>query len=193
MIGNDIVDLKIAALESNWKRPRFLDKVFSKEEQALILDAKNQSQMVWRLWSMKEAAYKIYIQQGGKRIFNPEKLRCELLSHDTGLVDFNGNQYSIKSEMSDDHINTLAYSEKAKINLLHHFTIEKNTYETQSRKTKQQLLKSYAELKNVSLENLEIKKDQNNVPRLFYRGNQLNDSISIAHHGFYCAYAIGFN
>ena len=87
----------------------------------------------------------------------------------------------------------MAYSEEAKTTLLHHFTIEENTYETQSQKTKQQLLKSYAELKNISLENLEIKKDQKNVPRLFYRGNQQNDSISIAHHGFYCAYAIAFN
>ena len=35
MIGNDIVDLKQAAKDSNWQRPRFLDKVFTKHEQDL--------------------------------------------------------------------------------------------------------------------------------------------------------------
>ncbi|MFT4791790.1 MAG: phosphopantetheinyl transferase (holo-ACP synthase), partial [Arcticibacterium sp.] len=58
MIGNDVVDLKVAALESNWMRLGFLDKVFSEEEQEVILNSENKSQMVWLFWSMKEAAYK---------------------------------------------------------------------------------------------------------------------------------------
>ena len=72
MIGNDLVDLKVASVESNWKRPRFLDKVFTIEERQLIMNSKNQHQIVWLLWSMKEAAYKINVQQFGKRFYNPK-------------------------------------------------------------------------------------------------------------------------
>lgn len=193
MIGNDIVDLKIAALESNWKRPRFLDKVFSDKEQLLILNSEHQSQMVWLLWSMKEAAYKIYVQQYGQRIFNPKKLRCELVSKSEGLVNFNGNQYVTKSEISDDFINTLAYSEEPKTIIIHQFKIKDTSYKTQSHTAKQKLLKSFSELKKVSVKNLEIKKNKNSVPRLFYNGNEQNDSFSIAHHGFYGAYAISLS
>ncbi len=192
MIGNDIVDLKMAAFESNWKRPRFLDKVFSNEEQWLILNSENQSQMVWLLWSMKEAAYKIYVQQYGERIFNPKKLRCELVSKSEGLVNFNGNQYVTKSEIDDDFINTLAYSEEPKTTIIHRFKIEDTSYKTQSHTAKQKLLKSFSELKKVSIKYLEIKNDKNSVPRLFYNGNKQSDSFSIAHHGFYGAYAISF-
>ena len=190
MIGNDIVDLKMAAVESNWKRPRFLDKVFSNEEQWLILNSENQSQMVWLLWSMKEAAYKIYVQQYGERIFSPKKLRCELVSKSEGLVNFNGNQYVTKSEIGDDFINTLAYSEEPKTTIIHRFKIEDASYKTQSHIAKQKLLKSFSELKKVSIKNLEIKNDKNSVPRLFYNGNEQSDSFSIAHHGFYGAYTI---
>ena len=59
MVGNDIVDLKHAALESNWQRKGFLNKVFTSSEKQYIQDAENPFQMVWLIWSMKESAYKI--------------------------------------------------------------------------------------------------------------------------------------
>ena len=42
MIGNDVVDLKLAATESNWKRKGYLDKLFSVAEQEYIFNAENQ-------------------------------------------------------------------------------------------------------------------------------------------------------
>ena len=41
MVGNDIVDLKRAALESNWQRKGFLNKVFTPSEKQYIQDAEN--------------------------------------------------------------------------------------------------------------------------------------------------------
>ena len=35
MIGNDVVDLRRALVESNWKRKGFLTKVFSDSEQQI--------------------------------------------------------------------------------------------------------------------------------------------------------------
>ncbi|MHA7057438.1 4'-phosphopantetheinyl transferase superfamily protein [Aquimarina sp. M1] len=60
MIGNDIIDLKLAAVQSNWQRKGWLNKVFTASEQQRIWYAKNPGQMVWKLWSMKEATYKAH-------------------------------------------------------------------------------------------------------------------------------------
>jgi phosphopantetheinyl transferase (holo-ACP synthase) len=76
MIGNDIVDLELAHKESNWKRNGFLDKIFTQNEQLLILNAKNPEVMVWNLWSRKEAAYKIYNRKTQIREYIPLQLEC---------------------------------------------------------------------------------------------------------------------
>ena len=76
MIGNDIVDLALSQKESNWKRKGFLDKIFTRNEQLLILNAKNPDVMVWNLWSRKEAAYKIYNRQTKVRGYFPLQLEC---------------------------------------------------------------------------------------------------------------------
>ena len=108
MIGNDLVDLKVASVESNWKRPRFLDKVFTIEEQQLIMNSKNQHQTVWLLWSMKEAAYKINVQQFGKRFYNPKKLVCHLSSSTIGYVTIENRTYYTRSAISKNYIYTVA-------------------------------------------------------------------------------------
>lgn len=77
MIGNDIVDLRQAMLESNWRRKGYLNKLFSAKEQNWILEAADQTQMVWLLWSMKESAYKIHSRRRNWRAFAPLKLICE--------------------------------------------------------------------------------------------------------------------
>jgi hypothetical protein len=41
VIGNDIVDLALARKESNWKRPGYLNKIFTTKEQLLISSAEN--------------------------------------------------------------------------------------------------------------------------------------------------------
>ncbi|MEJ5963180.1 4'-phosphopantetheinyl transferase superfamily protein [Pedobacter immunditicola] len=78
LIGNDIVDLLVAAQESNWKRKGFLKKIFTAEEQLLIMSSQQPEATLWLLWSMKEAAYKIYSREKGIRCFAPTSLCCQL-------------------------------------------------------------------------------------------------------------------
>ena len=47
MIGNDVVDLALAKIESNWQRKGFLNKIFTENEKILIQKSKNQELMVW--------------------------------------------------------------------------------------------------------------------------------------------------
>ena len=113
MIGNDLVDLQHASRESNWMRRGFLHKLFSKQEQQYIMLATKPSEMVWLLWSMKEAAYKIYNRQSGVREFAPLKLRCKLSLVETaeyhGEVQINGCAYVTRSETkSGDYVHSIA-------------------------------------------------------------------------------------
>ena len=95
MIGNDLVDLKLANIQSNWQRKGFLDKLFTPKEQEYILNADNPFETVWLLWSMKESAYKAYLQIYGCRFFAPKKLACSLLSKNKGTVLINNSNDEI--------------------------------------------------------------------------------------------------
>lgn len=79
MIGNDVVDLATAKIESNWKRKGFLSKQFTTYEQILIQKASNQDEMVWMLWSLKESTYKAYQRINYNRGFYPIKIEIQSL------------------------------------------------------------------------------------------------------------------
>ena len=112
MIGNDIVDLRQAILESNWRRKGYLNKLFSTREQELIFEAKDQTQMVWLLWSMKESAYKIHSRRKNWRAFAPLKLICETLVIKgdlvIGSVICENIRFFTQSMLSQDFIHTVA-------------------------------------------------------------------------------------
>lgn len=112
MIGNDIVDLDLARKESNWKRNRFLDKIFTKNEQLLITANENPEIIVWNLWSRKEAAYKIYNRETGIRGFFPLQLECFYENATFGTVSIKGEMYYTQSKIENDCIYTIAVVEK---------------------------------------------------------------------------------
>ena len=112
MIGNDIVDLALAKKESNWQRNRFLDKIFTKNEQQIILNDANPEIMVWNLWSRKEAAYKIYNRETGIRGFFPLKLECSFENATLGTVSIKKKIYFTQSKIENDSIYTIAVVEK---------------------------------------------------------------------------------
>ncbi|MCL6461255.1 MAG: 4'-phosphopantetheinyl transferase superfamily protein [Flavobacterium micromati] len=112
MIGNDIVDLALAKKESNWQRKGFLEKMFTQKEQLLIKNAKNSEEMVWNLWTRKEAAYKIYNRETGFRGFNPVKLVCFYEDQSKGTVSCEGFLYYTQTFVSKEFIYTIAVLEK---------------------------------------------------------------------------------
>lgn len=102
MIGNDIVDLALAQIESNCQRKGFLDKIFTPNEQLQINAAQNPTVMVWILWSRKEAAYKIYNRQTGIRKYNPIQLEC--FDSENGKVVFENQIYFTRTEITSEFI-----------------------------------------------------------------------------------------
>ncbi|WP_281632807.1 4'-phosphopantetheinyl transferase superfamily protein [Flavobacterium luteolum] len=155
MIGNDVIDLAQSRVESRWQRNGFVEKLFTANEQQYIKDSDQPETMVWLLWSMKEAAYKIYNRKTKIREYSPKKLSCSLdtLSANLafGKVSCNENVYYTKTIFSLESIHTIAVDDQENINNV------------------------------VEVENKEILKDENGIPYL-KTGNMLQD-ISISHHG----------
>ena len=110
MLGNDIVDFKLAKTQSNWQRSGFLNKIYTEQEQFYIRSAENPDKMVWLFWSMKEAAYKIHNRITDVRNFAPTSLECNIRQEDlkNGMVCVDAETYYTESEINDDYVHTIA-------------------------------------------------------------------------------------
>ncbi len=58
MIGIDVVDLRNPRTHGRHQDERFLNRIFSAEEQRAIRDSGDPELTLWRFWAMKEAAFK---------------------------------------------------------------------------------------------------------------------------------------
>ena len=181
MNGNDIIDLSLAKTESNWKRKGFLEKQFTEKEKQLILKAENSFIMVWKLWSMKESSYKIYLQKNDQRFFSPKKFECKLTSKNEGFVNFQNHIFYTNTLINNLFIHTIANSKKGKKNyseILSPHNIEKNI------KKKLEKLSGFS-----SLEIRKIK-TKTGVPNFYFKDKLLTKSCSISHHGNYGAFSL---
>lgn len=191
MIGNDLVDLKLAAKQSNWQRKGFLDKLFTSKEQEYILNSSDSFKTVWLLWSMKESAYKAYLQIHGDRFFAPKNLACHLISKNKGTVLINNELFYTKSEIGEGFIYTVAFSEKYNNNFLNDcFRFELQDFETQHSKTYQKVLVAFARKLKLPVGKLSIRKNTLGIPQLFQGEKYMKNSFSLTHHGQFGAFSI---
>ena len=157
MIGNDIVDLALARKESNWKRKGFLDKIFTPNEQLLILNSENPAIMVWNLWSRKEAAYKIYNRKTQIREYIPLQLECfdlEIIDdHIFGKVMIKDFIYYTKTVITTQFVHTMAVVNP----------------------------KDFDKIR--TLENRKNIQKKNGIPDCFEIDNLVPNPMSISHHG----------
>ena len=181
MIGNDIIDLSLAKTHSNWQRRGFLEKQFSANEQQLILGATNSFILVWRFWSMKEAAYKVFTQKNEAQFFAPKNFDCSLISEKKGMVFYKDQIFYTSSIVTQNYIFTLASYEKLTkayskfvmpefINIMIKIKLEDVT--------------------KFSATEIEQKKSKNGVPFYYYKDILLTRSCSISHHGNYGVFSL---
>lgn len=187
MIGNDIVDLEVAAMESNWKRPGFLQKLFQKFEQESINTTSNPSRMVWTLWAMKEAAYKAHYRRYNlSRRFNPLQFHCSFSkvekSFASGNVEIGESRYVTKTEFGENYLHCIAVSSGE----IKHFSRILPAKVT----LKEKLIKDLSHIKDLSAEKMSIKKNSYKIPYFTYDEKVLNYPFSLSHHGKFAAYTV---
>ncbi|WCO01768.1 4'-phosphopantetheinyl transferase family protein [Psychroserpens ponticola] len=187
MIGNDVVDLKQAAKDSNWKRPRFLDKVFTQKEQSIIFYSANKEQMVWLLWSMKEAAYKAFVREFKHCFFNPKLAECQLDLNNEGFVSINDNTYYLKSTITSEYVHSIASNTNEKFPKADLFKLYDNNL---SDEVRSRLIHQVINGKDRDINSINIKKTVLGVPNVFLGNQQIFEALSISHHGKYAAFAI---
>ena len=186
MIGNDVVDLILAATQSNWQRKGFLEKLFSKNEQKIILNSEVPEILVWRLWTMKESVYKAHQRRFSLAPqFNPRELQCKIFSSEKGEVEIDSCIYSVSSEVSAEFIYSEAVPKNSIFERISQFRIG-----ISSEALKVQALEKFGSLCRQENNNLAIQKSENGVP-FFSSGNRLFDTpVSFTHHGNYSAFTI---
>jgi phosphopantetheinyl transferase len=144
---------------------------------------------VWRLWSMKESAYKVYIQMGGERFFNPAMLECSLESLKNGQVKMNHTSFYTSTTINAQYIFSSATLNKSVPNTCVFQLANKNRKE-QSNFIHKQVLKDVAVSHALNLAELQLHKSKTGVPSLYYQNKPLKTSLSISHHGNYAAYSV---
>jgi phosphopantetheinyl transferase (holo-ACP synthase) len=191
MTGNDIVDIELAAAESNWKRKGFIEKIFTQREQQYIKDAIAPAEMIWKLWSMKESAYKIYTRQYGGRFFAPQQFNCTLLSATTGFVTFNNISYRTKTITAKKYVYSIARPIKLKNTKLVNCTLHlpEMPESNQQQFIYKKIIDYYNSIKSTVNKNIMLAKDKNGIPFL-YCDNNLQVPVSITHHGRFAAFTI---
>jgi phosphopantetheinyl transferase (holo-ACP synthase) len=188
MIGNDIVDLTEAKKKSNWKRPGFLDKLFTFHEQQLIQNSENKFRMVWRLWSMKESAYKLYTQLHPSRFYNPRQFECEICESE-GIVSYKDFTCYTKTKNTPQYIISEARL-VAMAMISECIELNESSPKHQSDEVKSTLLSKIAEQFTILKTDLKLIKSEFGIPSVYQNSKKLNIRISISHHGNYGAYGI---
>lgn len=180
MVGNDIVDLDEALKSSDWQRPRFLDKLFTELEQNYIKKAKDPFLMVWRLWSIKEASYKLYTQIHPSRFYNPKGFECSL-DDNSAIVKFKGFQCHVETRLTPNYVISEARINKKKLSsvIVKFMSTDQKDF---SEELKLRLL-------NYVGNSYRLTKNEFNIPTLNDGKKHIN--VSLTHHGNYGAFAIG--
>ncbi|MBP2831919.1 4-phosphopantetheinyl transferase family protein [Aquimarina sp. U1-2] len=178
MIGNDVVDLQLANLESNWQRKGWLQKIFTAAEQEKIHTAKDQNLQVWTFWSMKEAAYKAHQRSFSKKpVFNPTKIECT----SAHKVCIDKSTYDVHTTYTNRYV----YSIATQYNATHYYS-EMFSGTVDLKKQLEQII--FQKTGNTSV--ISLKKDENGIPHLYTDTHNLQISCSLTHHGKYFAFVL---
>ena len=190
MIGNDIVDLNMASIQSNWQRKGFLNKIFTEKEQEIIKNSIFPNKTVWLFWTMKESAYKAHVQQYQCRFFAPKKIQCEFISETKGQVIINSEKYNTTSVFHSNYIYSTALSSYRGYINNEFFNIEDGSYSGQHKECYKHLISNLSEKHTIPIEKLQIKKNEVGIPKVYRNKEELKTSFSISHHGNYGMYSI---
>jgi phosphopantetheinyl transferase len=188
VIGNDVVDLELAARQSNWRRKGFLDRVFSPVEQSCILTSTRPGLMVWLLWSMKEAAYKSHQREHNLAPrLNWLAQKCELTEFTStsafGRVKVENSAYFTSSEITSGFVHTSAEKNRGS-------GVKNAIFEASPSEVKAQLKQLVSEGFEMKPEQLQLKKDRFGMPFLTGKKGFCFRHFSLSGHGKFYAYSL---
>ncbi|MCK4534438.1 MAG: 4'-phosphopantetheinyl transferase superfamily protein, partial [Syntrophobacterales bacterium] len=112
MVGNDIVDLTDSRTKEKSRDMRFMNRVFTPDEQRNILKSSNPDIVLWSLWAAKETGYKAISKLHPAVSSAPRHYEVKLFSAngslpETGIVHTPCGPVSVCFFISSDHIHCI--------------------------------------------------------------------------------------
>ena len=187
MIGNDVVDFKQAQRESDWRRPGFLERVFTPSELNYIHQAQDADRMVWLLWSMKEASYKAH----QRRLDLPRSLdwqaqECFIDTQTTdsvkGRVRIGKEWYQLHSQLNRNFVLSVATCGEG--------TQFRSICDTRKPTKIQAILLGWIAKLYKAGEELRLEKNAHGVPSVYFKDEEIFNRFSFSGHGRF--YALAF-
>ncbi|WP_051201469.1 4'-phosphopantetheinyl transferase superfamily protein [Christiangramia portivictoriae] len=174
IIGNDIIDLKIALAKPRIRNIRFLSKIFSEKEISQLAKQDNPELSIWKIWAMKETAYKAHqrIFQFTAR-FDPLSYICDLnelhIKKDAAI-------YDIKIDQDKEHLYAWLATEP-----IDHIKIPYSSDYWND------FTRQFCHRTGIELEDIKIYKNKFGIPELAFNNNSTRLPVSITHHGRFAA------
>lgn len=109
LVGNDVVDLTAPGAGEKHRDRRFLERVFTPQEQAFIADAADPARVLWMIWSAKEAAFKIASKLIPGTIFAHRSFRVWPRSLHAGRVQYDGLEVEVDWECNSDFVHCVGH------------------------------------------------------------------------------------
>ncbi len=100
MVGNDVVDLRDSDARPDTLHPRFDARVFTPAERLALERSEDATRQRWRLWSAKEAAYKVARKLDASSTFSPSRFEVELDCDARGTVRYRGRRFTVRDPES---------------------------------------------------------------------------------------------
>ena len=197
-IGNDIIDLD----EASKHRPQYYERLKSSsftEDEWLLQDLPDGNTGLWLLWSLKEATFKSLVQDDwdGRRFF-PIDYRVTSLKQTTNdfiaEITFRDRLVRTITSIQKQFLHTVTKPENDLKTRSDHFECPGDDYEHQSGEVRAQAVASLAAYLGQDRESIAIKKNDDQVPQFYVKGELLSSvDLSLSHHGRYGAYAMSFS
>lgn len=203
-LGNDIIDLKDPDTVNLTQKPKFLRRVYHPEELKAIeaFETKEQNRRLWKLWALKEAAYKAIKRLDPETIFTPRGIR---FYENPGQVIFNKKVCFVEVRETSEYIHassgfpfknfpqpTLQTWIGSFQEIKQLLDSEKWSY-TESYSEESTLCRNYAayqiqnHLKCAKVEIVKSGPGRQGVPEVWIDQKKTSHLISTSHHGRFCA------
>ncbi len=193
MVGNDVVDLRDSDARSDSLHPRFDARVFTPAERLALERSEDATRQRWRLWSAKEAAYKVARKLDASSTFSPSRFEVELDGDARGTVCYRGRRFAVRVLEQDGGLHALATPEAAlDTELVHAFERlpagARLLPRELGRAARRLACERIAPRLGVAAADLEVRKRER-IPELWLADEPLPVDLSLSHHGELVAFA----
>ncbi len=201
LVGNDVVDLRDRDARPETLHARFDARVFTPAERLALERSEDPTRQRWRLWSAKEAAYKVARKLDVSSTFSPSRFEVELDRDARGTVCYRGRRFAVRVLEQDGGLHALATPEAEHDTELVHALVRlpassKLLPRELSRAVRRLACERIAPRLGVSAADLEVRKRER-IPELWLADEPLPVDLSLSHHGelaaFACSLSVGSN